>query len=205
MTTYAWPSANVKHMPRTASLRVITNGRSNSSAESGVTQTVTRPGSRWGWSVAMPPMLDAVREDFEGWLIGLSGQQHRISTWDWKRPRPRGTCNLTGVTLSANAAAFETQVSLTGCGASKTLLRGDWLGFSSGQLCRVAADTTASGGGTMTVPIRHELRSALSSSSAVTLDKPIALYILAEPNIELPRAPGRAQPAFGFDIIEVFS
>lgn len=205
MTTYAWPTAYAKHMPQQAHLRVITNARHNSSADSGVSQTVTRPGSRWGWSITMPAMSQDVREDFEGWIVGLSGMQHRISTWDWKHPRPRGTCNLSGVTLAASAAQFATSVQLTGCGASKTLLRGDWIGFSSGQLCRVAADATANGSGVMTVQIRHELRSALSSGSTVTLDKPTALYILTEPSIEFPRIPGRAQPSFGFDIVEVFA
>lgn len=205
MTTYSWPTAELKHMPQTAVLRVITNGRSNSSAESGVTQTVTRPGSRWGWSVSMAPMRLAVRDDFEGYLIGLSGMQHRISTHDWKRPTPRGTCNLSGVTVSSSAAQFATSVVLAGCGASKTLLRGDWIGFSSGQLCRVAADATANGSGVMTVQIRHSLRAALTSTSPVTLDKPTALYVLTDSALEMPRAPGPLQPSFGFDMIEVFA
>lgn len=205
MTTYAWPTANPKHVPQLAHLRVINNGRSNSSAESGVTQTVTRPGSRWGWSITMAPMDTASRHDFEGWLVGLSGMEHRVSTWDWKHPRPRGSCNLSGVTISSTAAQFATSVVLAGCGAGKTLLRGDWLGFASGQLCMAAADATADGSGVMTLHIRHALRSALASTSAVTLDKPTALYILTEPTLEMPRRPGRGQEAFGFDLVEVFA
>lgn len=205
MTTYAWPTANSKHVPQMAHLRVITNSRSNSSAESGVTQTVTRPGSRWGWSITMPAMDAASRHDFEGWLVGLSGQEHRLSTWDWKHPTPRGTCNLTGVTISTTAAQFATQVVLAGCGAGKTLLRGDWVGFANGQLCMAAADATADGSGVMTLHIRHSLRSELASTSAVTLNKPTALYILADANIEMPRRPGPGQDTFGFDIVEVFA
>lgn len=205
MTTYAWPTAYAKHMPQTAALRVITNGRSNDGAESGVTQTVTRPGSKWGWSISMAPMQTAVRDDFEGWLVGLSGMEHRISTWDWKRPVPRGTINLTGITLGASAAQFATSVTLAGCGNAKTLLRGDWIGFTGGQLCRVAVDATSDSGGAMTVQIRHSLRSALSSGSAVTVNKPTALYILAQPSLELPRMPGPVQPGFSLDIVEVFS
>lgn len=204
MTTYAWPTA-ARQMPQAAVLRIITNGRNNASAETGVSQTVTRPGSKWGWSVTMPAMPDALREDFEGWLAGLSGQEHRIQTHDWKRPVPRGTCNLSGVTLNSSAAQFATSVTLTGCGASKTLLRGDWIGFASGQLCRVVADATANGSGVMTVSFRHALRSALSSGGAVTLDKPTALYILSDTTLELPRRAGRSQAGFGFDIVEVFA
>lgn len=205
MTTYAWPTVQPKHVPQTAALRIITNSRGNMGAESGVTQTVTRPGSKWGWAISMAPMNTAVRDDFEGYLTGLSGMEHRISTWDWKRPMPRGTINTSGITLGASAAQFATSVVLAGCGASKTLLRGDWIGFTGGQLCRVAVDATSDGAGAMTVQIRHSLRSALSSGSAVTVNRPTALYILTEPTIELPRMPGPAQPGFSFDIVEVFA
>ncbi len=203
MTTYTWPTAR-KHMPREAVLRIITNGRHNSSSESGVSQTVTRPGSRWGWGVTMGTMSVPERDDFEGWLSGLSGMQHRISTHDWKRPTPRGTINTSGVTLSSSAAAFATSLVLTGCGTSKTLLRGDWLA-AGGQLFRAAADATANGSGVMTVEVRHAVRAAISSGAAVTLNRPTALYILTEPTLELPRTPGPIQPAFGLDLIEVFA
>jgi hypothetical protein len=205
MATYAWPSANPKHMPQTAALRVIANSRHNMSAESGVSQTVTRPGTRWGWSLTMPPMLTAARDDFEGWLVSLQGMQHRISTWDWKRPRPRGTCNLAGVTVAAPAAALATQVQLAGCGSGRTLLRGDWVGFSTGQLCRVTADAASDAGGAMTLNFVPELRAPLGTGAGVVLDRPTALYILTEPQIELPRRPGPVQPSFGLDLVEVFA
>lgn len=203
MTTYAWPSAH-KHTPREAVLRVIANARHNSSAESGVSQTVTRPGSRWGWALTMAPMLTDVRDDFEGWLVGLAGMEHRISTHDWKRPTPRGTIALTGVTLGADAAAHATSLQLAGCGAGGTLRRGDWLKVG-GQLFRAVADATANGSGVMTVDVRHSVRTALTTGAAVTLSKPTALYILAEPSLELPRAPGPVQPGFSFDLVEVFA
>lgn len=204
MTTYAWPTTYSKHIPMAAALRIITNGRSNSSAESGVTQTVTRPGSRWGWSITMAPMLNSVRDDFEGWLAGLSGMEHRISTWDWQRSVPRGTINISGVTMSSSAAQFATSVSLAGCGANATLKRGDWLKFTGGQLCRCIQDATANGSGVMTVQIRHSLRIAVTSGTDVTVYRPTGLYVLTEPTIQLPRQPGPVQPGFSFDMIEVF-
>lgn len=204
MSTYAWPSGRA-FVPQTASLRVFANGRDNESPENGTSQTVTRPGSKWGWSVVMKAMSVADRDDFEGFLIGLSGREHRVTAHDWKRPQPRGTCSLSGVTLGASAAQFATSVQLAGCGAGKTLLRGDWIGFSTGQLCRVVADATADGAGAMTVDFRHSLRAALSSGTAVTLDRPTALYILSEATLEFPRRPGRTQEPFGFDLVEVFA
>lgn len=204
MTTYTWPSGRA-FVPRAANLRVINNGRANDGAETGVTQTVTKPGSKWGWSIVMKSMTNAEREDFEGFLVGLSGQEHRISTHDWKHPAPRGSCSLTGVTLNASAAQFATSVQLAGCGAGTTLKRGDWFGFSSGQLVRVVADATADGSGVMTVNFRHSLRTAISSGAAITLDRPTALYILADTTLEFPRRAGRAQEQFGFDLVEVFA
>lgn len=204
MTTYAWPTGNAKYTPARAALRVLVNARHNASAESGASQTVTRPGSRWGWSVSMAPMANDVRDDFEGFLVGLSGMEHRITTWDWKRPRPRGTINLSGVTVASTVAQWDTSIALAGCGAGTTLLRGDWLA-AGGQLFRVAVSGTASGGGAMSVEVRHMARQSIASGSPVTLDRPTALFILAEPNLELPRAPGRVQPAFGFDLVEVFA
>lgn len=204
MTTYAWPTGR-DFVPQQATLRVISNGRSNDSSETGVSQTVTKPGSKWGWSLAMAPMRNAVRDDFEGFMTGLSGMEHRIQVFDWQRQRPRGTCNTTGVTVASNTAQFATSVALAGCGAGGTLLRGDWIGFSTGQLCRVAANATADGSGAMTVQVRHSLRVALTSASAVTLVKPTALYILTSPIVDLPRGPGPSQPAMGLDLIEVFA
>jgi hypothetical protein len=202
MAIHTWPAV---HIPKLAHQRVITNGRANDSAESGVTQTVTRPGGRWGLSITMRAQPNEAREDFEGYLVGLNGREHRLRIYDWKRRRPRGTCNLTGVTLGADAAQFATTATLAGCGAGKTLLRGDWIGFSSGQLCRITADATADGAGAMTITFQHSLRTALTSGAALTLDKPTALYILTEPIIEFPRQPGPVQPEFGFDLIEVFA
>lgn len=202
MTIYAWPPGFV---PARASLRSITNSRSNTSAESGVTQTIVRPGSRWGWSIEMPAMTLERRAAFEAWLTRLSGMTHRAAVSDWMRPRPRGTCNVAGVSVAGGAPQFSATVPLQGCGAGRTLLAGDWIKFMGGQLCMVAADAQADGAGLMTVEVRHELRVALAAGSPVTLDAPTALYIATDATHELPRAPGLAQPAFGFDLIEVFS
>ena len=202
MTTYTWPTG---YVPQTAALRTINNNRSNMAAESGVTQTVNRPGSRWGWSITMPPLSNDRRAAFEGFLARLGGMEHRVSVYDWQRPRPRGTCNTSGVTVSVTASAFATSVVLTGCGASKTLLAGDWIKFATGQLCMVAADATANGSGVMTIEIRHALRAQVTSASAVTLVQPTALYILTESTLEMARQPGPVQPALGFDLVEVFA
>jgi len=86
-----------------------------------------------------------------------------------------------------------------------TLLAGDWLGLAGGQLVRVVEDAAATAGGAMTVAVRHMLRSAATSGSAVTLDRPTALYVRTESGLAMPRMPGLAEPGLSLDFVEVFA
>lgn len=205
MTVYAWPTTRA-FVPATALLRQIDNlQRATESPLSGYTQTLAMPGARWGWSFDFAAHTLADRAALEAYLMRLSGRQHRVLLWDIKQPRPRGTCNLSGVTLSAGAAQFATSLELAGCGANKTLLAGDWLGLTSGQLVRVVVDATASAGGAMTVEVRHMLRTAIASGAAVTLDKPTALFVAVDSGLSLPRTSGRAAPPVSIEFAEVFA
>jgi len=377
MTTYAWPTSR-HFVPATHDLRVVDNTqRTAESALSGYVQTTAMPGARWGWGMDFAPHTQAQRAEVEGYLLRLSGRQHRVQLWDLRNPRPRGSLALTGVTLGAAAAQFATSLTLAGCvgtnrvlngsfevdsnadgladgwsrynagavgaltqnistvvvwagsysqnliaaslgsssddrqgvtatvsaigsmaggtaviscrvlgtsgakanleiywrdgggsiigsiiagpltlngaeqalsatgacpaatasasiyvyqhsgpggavglyvdlvrvepgasvgvGADATLLAGDWLGLTGGQLVRVVANATANDAGAMTVEVRHMLRSAVASASAVTLDKPTALYVRTEAGIALPRMPGNAEPGMSLDLVEVFA
>lgn len=202
MTVYAWPSAR-GFVPRTMQWRVVDDlQRSNTSPLSGYTQTVSLPGARWGWDMDFPAQLTDEREALEAYLLRLSGREHRVQLWDLKRPRPRGTCNLAGVTMSASAAQFAVQLQLAGCGVGRTLLAGDWIGLVTGQVVRVVANATANGANVMTVEVRHMLRSAVPAGSAVTVDRPAALYTRTESGLAMPRQPGRAQPPVSVSFVE---
>jgi hypothetical protein len=203
MTTYTWPTDS-RMIPARADLQVIVNARHNASAETGVSQGVTRPGSKWGWSVVMTPLSLARHAQMEALLARLSAYEHRLSVYDWKRPTPRGTCNTSGVSVSSTVAQFATTAILKGCGANTTLLAGDWFKFSSGQLVMVAADATANGSGVMTVEFRHSARASVAVDAAITLTQPTALYVLTTPTLSLARSPGPMQPPIGFDLMEVF-
>lgn len=205
MTVYAWPNTRAG-LPKSAQWRVVDNlQRVSESPLSGYIQTLSMPGAKWAWVLEFGDHTDAVRQDLEAFLLRLSGRQHRVSLWDLKRPRPRGTCNLSGVTLGASAAQFATSLQLAGCGASKTLLAGDWIGLSNGQVVRAVASATADGSGAMTVEVRHMLRAAVTSGAAITLDRPSAIYVLAESSLTVGRQAGRVQPGFSAEFIEVFS
>ena len=89
--------------------------------------------------------------------------------------------------------------------AAATLLAGDWLGLAGGQLVRVVSDAQADDLGRMTVEVRHMLRQAATSGSAVTLDRPTALYMRAESGLIMPRQPGNAEPGLAVDFVEAFA
>ena len=203
MTQYTWPDTRL-HIPATAELMVLDNNNVNASPESGYIQTSSRPGARWGWGLDFTPHSKAERAELEAYFTRLSGREHRVRLWDLKYPRPRGTCNLTGVTLGAAMAQFANTVTLAGCGAGKTLLPRDWLGLPGGQLVMVVAAATADGAGAMTVEVRHLVRTALASGGAVVLDKPTAAFIRTESTLRLPRQPGPHEPAFSVQFEEVF-
>ena len=205
MTTYTWPDTR-DAAPRSAQWRVVDNlQRSSESPLSGYTQTISMPGARWGWTLEFGDHRSDLRQEVEAFLLRLSGREHRVSLWDFKRRVPRGTCNLSGVTLGAAAAQFATSLQLAGCGANKTLVAGDWIGLATGQLVRVVANATANGAGVMSVEVRHMLRLAAASGSPVVLDKPTALYVRTESGLTMPRQPGRAEPEFAVQFEEVFA
>lgn len=202
MATYAYPGTAAL-VPARNVLRQFHNNQSTTSPLSGFTQTASLPGSRWGWALEWAALSPRDRQALEGLLTRLSGQEHRLQLWDFKRPQPLGTINRTGVTASA-AAQFATSITLNNCGSGTTLLSGDWFAVG-GQLLMCVVDATANGSGVMTVEFRHMLRSAVAGGAAVTLNQPTALYILSGSTLDMPRQPGRAQTGLAADLIEVFA
>lgn len=208
MTTYAWPSPGTAYGVAGMSLGFVQNQRISTSTLNGATQTVSLPGARLRALITFPAHQYTVRAQLEGFLNGLSGREHRVSLHDFARPVPRGTCNTSGVTASA-AAQFATSLTLNACGASTTLLAGDWLKVTTStgaQVVQVRADATASGGGVMTVEIRAMLRGSVAGASAVVLTKPTALYVMDEDaGLMFPRGLGQVAPEFTVQFSEVFA
>lgn len=209
MTTYTWPAAGGKaYWPKGVRWMERHNDRYSESPLSGFVQTGNMPGSRWGMSVEFPAQSYAERRELGAWLRRLSGREHRASMFDLANPVRRGTCNLAGVTVSGSVAQFATTLNLAGCGASTTLLAGDWVGVTilgGSQLLMVVADATANGSGVMAVEFRHPARAAIASGSAVVLDRPRLLTILAESNFQVPFGDSNRCPPFTVDFMEVFA
>lgn len=112
MSDYTWPTDRL-YLPKTNELLAFHNNRATVSPLSGYTQSNSLPGSRWGWMLGFGDQLWGERAKLEGFFAKLSGMEHRAVLYDWARPRPLGTINLTGVTASA-ASQFATQLTLNG-------------------------------------------------------------------------------------------
>jgi hypothetical protein len=203
VTTYAYPTA-ANFLPSRQSLLIKVNQQMSSSPLSGDVQVLTRPGSRWGWDVQLPQQLPSELAAVEAFLARLNGREHLITIHDHFRPVPRGTCNLTGVTTSGTISQFATTATLQGCGATRTLLAGDWIKIAS-QLVMIVADATANGSGVMSIEFRHAMRASVSSGAAVVLDRPTSTYMMASSDLEILREATYSQEGPTFQLVEDFS
>lgn len=82
--------------------------------------------------------------------------------------------------LGVDAVQLEPAATASTFAGYPTLLAGDMLGCS-GQLFQVAADTTLSDAGAGSVPIVNRVRSAISSGTALTWQRPTATFRVAAP------------------------
>lgn len=112
-------------------------------------------------------------------MTSLRGRLGTVLIYPYQGVRPRGTINTSGVTVATGGAAAQARaLNLSGVGATKTLLAGDFLQLGTAGTSRlhmVVENATADGSGNATVTIEPPLRVAYSAGAAVTLLKPSAL------------------------------
>lgn len=209
MTTYAWPLVlTAPFWPSAAPWGQAQNQRVSKSSLNGATQSTSLPGMRWVVPMSFQQQDTASRQQLNARLSELSGLEHRAALYHFAQPVPRGTCNLSGVTVSTLAAQFATTLLLAGCGNVKTLLAGDMLSVTTStgsQLVMVRADATSNAGGAMTIEVRAMLRGSVAASSAVVLDHPTALFSLTDDPLVVPYGAGNECPAFTVQFEERFS
>lgn len=173
-------------------------------------QTQGMPGKLWMFGMVLPATTDmTTRAAVEAWFDALNGQEVRVNIWHYgrrggplgnRRGYPMGTINTTGVQVNANAAQFAQSVVLKGAGAGATLLPGDMLKIGS-QLIMNPTLATANGSGLITVAITGGLRAAAVTNDPVTLIRPTAQCVLADPKWRSSYEPG-VSTEFGIDWIE---
>ena len=208
MTTYTWPLTE-GFMPSRFEFGSDPGTLASQSILSGQIQTSRVPGKRWMASVMLPNSgVDSIRAAVEGFLDRLNGQEHSVSLWHMRRRGiggygyPMGTTNQTGVTVKTTAAQFATSLTITGCGNAKTLEAGDFFSVN-GQLLMCPVQLTSTAGGDITVPVTGGLRAAAVATTAITLIRPTANFILSDPKWRSSYVPGLAE-SVSLDFMERF-
>lgn len=134
----------------------------------------------WTAEVTVAPRLERQAGPWKALLLNLEGQINQLELWDIQRPVPLGTMRGTMVLGEDAAAGAKTiQISAGSGQAGKTLLMGDMLQLGSGvtqQVVMATADAIADVNGDIEVSFNGPLRNAFSAASAVTWDKPKALF-----------------------------
>lgn len=147
MTDIAFPV--ITRTPNRMRWSLVSNTQSFPSPLSGAVQTTELPGARWRCQMTYDVLDEANASILQAWLMQLRGMANRALIYPIQRSVPRGTISTGGVTVSGTVAAQGNTVNLAGCGAAKTLLRGDF--FSVGnELKMITADATADGSGLIT-------------------------------------------------------
>lgn len=132
----------------------------------------------WSTSISAPVDLEINGGAWQAVLMQLRGRTNQLAMFNTGRPVPLGT--MRGVMTLGTTAQGATSLVIAASGqAAKTLVAGDYLGVGSGltqQVVMVTALATSDGSGNITVTIEPPLRNAFTSGSAVTWDRPCALF-----------------------------
>lgn len=157
-------------------LTLSVNQRVNASPFGGSEQAVDLLNDRWLMSVELPECAPVDGRWREAWIASMRGQVNWVALYHFQHPYPTGTARGT-MLVNGAVAQGASSISIDGISPSTgTLFAGDLLGVG-GQLFMVAADVTASGGAA-SVSIVNRVRAAISDNSAVTWNKPTALFRL---------------------------
>lgn len=136
-------------------------------------------------------------------MMQLRGKTNQLALWNMGRPLPLGT--MRGTMTMAAAAQGATALTITATGqAAKTLIAGDFLGFGTGQtqqVVMVVADAVSNGSGVITVTVEPPLRNAFVASTAVTWDRPKALFRNTDSMAKWDYEPGKIS-GMSLDLIE---
>ena len=181
--------------------RVIAPAQSHRSPFDGTLQTGATQGPRWGASLTLRRMEEADIAEMQAFAVKLRGQANRALLYNFARSVPRGTITTSGVTVNGALAIGATQLTLAGCGNTKTLLTGDWIGLGGQLLMVVDGPYTSDAAGAMAnVVFEHPLRAVVSSGAAVTLTKPTCRMVQISPEIDWSTvAPVISEIGFEFD------
>ena len=132
---------------------------------------------RWTCTIRFKAMNRAQMQDLQGFFMQVEGSLHAFSLRDPSQCRNLGLTEV-DPTLAANAATYARSVSInTGPSLNPYLAAGDWVTFSTGQMCRVAETVdTSVPASPYELKIWPHLWLPVSSSSTVTAANTASVY-----------------------------
>lgn len=143
------------------------------------------------WKVsleAMPlPQTDSNAGKWKTLMLQLKGSTNQLALWDITRPAPLGTLRGS-LTFAVAASQGDTSITINSDSftTGDTLLAGDLIGFGSGttqQVVMVMETAACDASGDIVLTVEAPLRNAFSLGTAVTWDKPKALFRVQNQNL----------------------
>lgn len=204
MTTITFPTLT-RAAPGSWEFGLKSNTQVFTSPLNGAVQTMEMLGARWTAAFQWQNLQGADADKVKTLVTQVRGQANRIALWPYQRPVPAGTINLAGVTVNGAVAQLANTLNLSGCGAGKTLLEGDYFSVA-GELKRVSTGGTADGSGnlagvTFEPPVRAS--AGWANAAAVTTNAPTALFIPSDPHLKWMDRAGPFTDC-AFDLVEVW-
>ena len=142
-------------------------------------------GKMWQADITLPPMKRENAEQWIAWLISLKGQKGTFYLGDPAAKTPLGSARDSDtVSTDGITAAGSNTISIKSAPVSQTdyLKAGDYLQIGTGstrQLFKVLVDVDTNGTGRATIDVWPDVRSEISSTSAITFEDTKGLFRLA--------------------------
>lgn len=142
-------------------------------------------GKMWQADITLPPMKRENAEQWIAWLISLKGQKGTFYLGDPAAKTPLGSARDSDtVSTDGITAAGSNTIAIKSGPLSQTdyLKAGDYLQIGTGstrQLFKVLADVDTNGTGRATIDVWPDVRSTISSTSAITFEDTKGLFRLA--------------------------
>ena len=130
------------------------------------------PGEMWYAEIDLPPMLVAQAEQWTSALAMLYGKFGTFLMGDWNRLTPQGAMSGSPVVNGANASGSN-ELNVRGASASVAnwAVAGDYIQITASgglqRLYKVLQNASTDSSGHVTLPIRPQLREALSDGTAI--------------------------------------
>lgn len=197
MTTWTFPADLVPH---STEWQAVANSSALVSPLNGATQTIQRPGSRWGVRVTFRQLDSATRRELMGFLVRMNGLEHRMLFHD--HAYSRGGAGG-GTPLVNGASQTGRELTIDGCTPSTAnwLKSGDFFKVGS-QLLMMERDADADAGGNATLAFWPALRFNPANNAPISIDPPLSgTFMLADPSVSWSNIPGNFS-SFSFDLIE---